>query len=157
MGLLTAMTYLCILIDKPLSFLRLDHPLLDSLTLHGTIYIRRPISGDEVVFYDWVIDETNTVRALEIHLPPDSALLQSSVPLNEVPLVETDCFVRIWFGDNRAGVAQGKEAFGGISFFGGGGNKLAIVLDLNSWLSPPERRSVLASLGLDELKRTTRG
>jgi hypothetical protein len=143
------MTELCILVEEPLSFARLDNHLADSICVQGSNYEKRPTSDDDLVFYDWIIDESDVVRGLEIHLPSGHPLLQSCVPLNEISQVETNCFVRLWFGTNRTGTPQGKEAFGDIFFFGAESNKLAIVVGLDSWLSLSQGKFLLASFGLD--------
>ena len=129
---------------------RLDNGLIDFIKVQGDVYKKKPVSDDDVVFYDWIIDKTDVVRGLEIHLPPDHALLRSSIPLNNISQIESGCFVRLWFGNSREGDEQGKEAFGDIFFFGTDNNKLAIVVSLDAWLSMPQGKSLLVSLGLEK-------
>jgi hypothetical protein len=140
------MHQLCILVEEPLLFARLESFLTDGISVQGRVYKNRPTSDSDLVFYDWIIDEADVVRGLEIHLPPEHPLLQSSVPLNSISCIEIDCYVRIWLGKNRVGSAQGKEAFGDIFFFGSNTNQLAIVVGLDSWLSPSQSNSLLMSL-----------
>jgi hypothetical protein len=135
------MSHLCVLVEEPLFFARLDYRSTDFINVRGVSYKKRAISENDVVFYDWIADDDD-VRGLEIHLPLDHPLLRSSVPLNSVSSIETDCFVRIWLSNTRAGVAQGKEAFGDIYFFSTDNNRVAIVVGLQSWLSSSQAASL---------------
>ena len=140
------MIQLCIVVEEPLRCERLHSSLTDFISVRGSVYKKRPEPDDAVVFYDWIIDDADCVRGLEIHLPPSHRLLQSDTPLNSISFIEIDCFVRIWFGKDRVGEAQGMEAFGDISFFGTDMNELAVVVGLDAWLSVSQRNSLLTSL-----------
>ncbi len=114
------MAQLCILLEEPLSFARLDNASIEaisSISIRGKEYKKRTVPDDDPVFYDWIIDETEVVRGLEIHLPANHSLLQSSVPLNRISLIEIDGFLRIWFGDTRTGVPRAKRRSATYSFW----------------------------------------
>ncbi len=143
------MTQLTVLMEDRLFFVRTDDHVGETLYLQGRSYRERRIPDDDLVFYDWVIDEADVVRALEIHLAPDDPLLASAIPLQRIPGVETCGFVRIWLGSERIGTARGLEAFGDISFFGSESAHLAIRVGLGSWLSSSQADSILQRAALD--------
>jgi hypothetical protein len=140
------MAHLGIIVEEPLAFERLESGLTDSINVRGNVYEKRPVPDGEMVFYDWIIDDHDIIRGLEIHLPPDHPLFQSSIPLTTVSLIEARCFVRLWLGQNRGGKPQGKEAFGDMCFFATSTHRLAVVVGLDSWLSLSQRDSLLGRL-----------
>ena len=89
------MEQLCILVEEPLSFTKLDNSSESVIIVRGNEYKKRQDPDEGIVFYDWIVDENGLARALEIHLAPDHPLLESNFPLNRIALVETDCFVRV--------------------------------------------------------------
>src|SRR5438067_1066985 len=121
------MEHLGIFLEEPLTFARIDNGLSEVLHAHGSIYYKRPTLPGEIVFYDWIIDETDMIRGLEVHLPAGDPLFQSAIPLKSLSFVDTDCFVRVWFGKNRLGSPGGLEAFGDLTFFATENGRLAIA------------------------------
>lgn len=142
------MTSLCIFVQEPLRFAVLADRPGERMTFDGGIYTKRSYSEDDVVFYDWIIDERRIVRALELHLDPDDPLLYSCVPFEDIGAIDSDMFVRIWLSADRTGSPQGKEAFEDIWFFGTGAGALAVVVGLDSWLAASEAKALLAMLNL---------
>jgi hypothetical protein len=143
------MRYLCVVFEEPLfiTVIKEDN-IMDSISLEGVLYnnITSMVVGDDnVVFYDWLIDRSGNACGLEIHLSPND-LLFSGVRLNEISLVELNCFVRVWFSQKRNGIPQGMEAFGDIFFFRAKDNTLLVIVGLEDWLSPSQAQQLIANL-----------
>jgi hypothetical protein len=139
------MSFLCLILEAQLRVCLLEACPGTSITTGGQLFTQR--ATEEVVFYDWIVDATTGVHALEIHLPPDHPLLKMRTPLSQLSYVDTDCFVRIWLTRHRSGVPAGKEAFGDLFFFQAEDCRLAIVVGIQEWLSSRERELLLSNLG----------
>jgi hypothetical protein len=138
------MSFLCLILEPRLRVCLLEACPGTSITTSGQLFTQR--ATEEVVFYDWIVDATTGVHALEIHLPFDHPLLKMRTPLSQLPYVDTDCFVRIWLTRHRGGVPVGKEAFGDLFFFQAEDGRLAIVVGIQEWLSPRECELLLTNL-----------
>lgn len=149
------MRWLCLIVEPKLRAALLEGPLLGTFRLEGFRFTQRPTSRD-VVFYDWIVDHTDAVRGLEIHLPPDAECVRTDTPFEQLPHVDADYFVRVWFSSVRGCFQLGREAFGDIFFYEADGRRLAVVVGVDEWLSQRERDRLLSDLGIADTAHPTR-
>ena len=120
-------------------------PSSGKITIANQLCQARKLNDDDIIFYDWLLDNNGSVCGVEIHINPDSNLIRSSSHLKNLHSVDIGIFPRIWFGQVRNGKPQGCEAFGDLYLFDTDNGDLAIVIDLSAWLSIPQAQQLIAT------------
>ena len=140
------MDALCVFVERSLSIDTLEYQSEDSFKFGDRIYTRRLASG--CVFYDWIVDDSNVPRGLEIHLSPNDPLLRTPDDVSDHIVSESLPFFGVWLGGSRQGTPQAMEAFGDIEFFEDRSGNLAIVVGLDMWLTSDQKESIRRLAGV---------
>ena len=103
------------------------------LVINGVSYSETRQDDSNMLFYDWIVDESIVV-GVELH-----ETLHGIERLTGPGVFAFDCssvFPRIWFSNDRVGVPAGVEAFGDIRILCSQCRKCIISIGLNDWIAP---------------------
>ena len=112
------------------STLRLSMHVGDSPTSHYEFRLVGP-SEDELIFYDWIADESGKVCGIEFHIGNEHHLITA---LRGRPYVAFDPFPRIMFRRVAMARPRGVEAFGDLWFLTTNDGRWLVVVGLDNWL-----------------------